>query len=281
MNLALYIQMALWLAYVLAGYRFFAFISRHALALYCTREAPQGATSSRIRLFMQNLEDEALTGPFRLRITLEPPEPIELDSLVVRAGPKKIREDRTNLHRGTWCVAFDRLPALDTWLFELDAPSTEIKVVVNIESDPNATAAKPKKKVPSLWSNLTAFFPHAGAPLPRLAVTELVLETGAFDGVAGAHATPRFGTLAWVLVLALGAQWLVTWLTLSSIACPELASISGINLGCQLSGSAFPTAEDWYLSVILVAAIVVCFWSGRRNPTPIAQGYLERSEQQH
>jgi len=272
---AFVIQVMPWVIYVLFGYQFFSFISKHAVALYLTRGTPDG---KRVRLFVQNLEDVALTGEFRLVISV--PQEIEPDTLVIRAGPKIIEEDRSRLESGVWSIGFKRLPALDTWLFELDAPN-ELPATVSLTAIAAAPDSASKKDVDGSAGVLALLskFLRKDERLPELATSSVMLLPSEADAVAGAEATPRFAAFLWVVVLALGLQYLATWTGVSSGLCQTLASWAADDkVACRSIAATFPSQVDVEFSALLLGLIVLSFLVCRRSPTPIAQGYLEKTK---
>ena len=274
---AVFWQAVFWFLYVLVGYKFFSFISQHAIALYLTRGSSDGV--GRLRLFVQNLEDVPLTGDFRLEITLPQGAPIDPSTLVIRAGPKKIKEDLFKIASGTWSILFKRLPAHDTWLFELDAESDMAASVRIIAAPPTPPQDVKEGSDASIFSVLKKILPTRTAHLPQLATSTVLLREGESHVVAGAHATPKFGALLWVLALGIGLQLLATWAIVSTDTCQILASWGGDDKGaCQSLAVAFPSQYDFYIAVSLAVFTALSFLACRRSPTPIAQGYLERTK---
>ncbi|TDR45835.1 hypothetical protein DFR29_104265 [Tahibacter aquaticus] len=266
----LFLQILPWLIYFLFGYRFLGYISKHSIALYSTRGIGAG-DKKRLRVFLQNLEDVDLDGGYRLRIEVFPHD--DLQNTAIRAGPKDIKEDSTKLHKGIWDIYFDTLPALDTWLFELDAPEIMSKVVAKLQ--PALVAAQDERAASGDAEtplNLAEVL-HLKS-LPKLATDTLVLERQQPWAVAGSYSTPRWATTFLLAALAIAGYFLaVASFVPGSCSGPVLEFVN-------CSWSRIHEYSGWvdlvYAAALVLAAILYRF-AASRQPIPIAQGYLERT----
>lgn len=261
------IQLLPWALYLLFGYRFLAYVSKHAIALYCTRaESVDG--SNVVKVFLQNVEEEALEGPYLLRIAL-PESPSPIDDRFVRAGPKSIFEYRSE--RGVWEVVFDRLPALDTWLFELRPPNDCGKVEVSLHRVAIARRLEDGSLAPVSTDDEP---PLRVLSLPSLATSSLALKHGEPWAVEGSFTTPRASTVIWVAALAIIGYMLLI-VRLLPFDCSSAKDALTL-LECVSSGT-WKHASLWDVGAValLLAATLMSRFAGRRLPLPIAQGYLE------
>jgi hypothetical protein len=265
MGIGLVVQLVIWVVYALVLGVFVRYVARHAIALYCTRAKE---TDHRARVFVQNLEEESLDGgPYTLRIELHPHAPITHS--IVRAGSKVFLENKNKLQRGIWEVHFQELPPLDTWLFEVNAPTDKCKVVVTLA--PSSDADEQAIRHTLQQHKLRPWPVNPGRSMQRLATSSLALDYKQDMAVEGSYITPHWSAVVIVGAFAVAAYLLVMWTTTPT---PDSCSPGGGLLSC-IAG--YFRSSDILTLIGLTLATLLSTIAGRRQPFPIAQGYLEKS----
>jgi hypothetical protein len=263
MGIGLIAQLTIWAVYLIIAGGLFRYVARHAVALYCTRAKNEGTL---VRVFLQNLEDESLSGKsFKLSIELQPHTAISKPC--VRAGSKTFWYDESKLRRGIFEVHFENLPPLDTWLFEIDTQHDTCKVSVKLDkSDRLIEHGRIGKKNPDSVGERD-FSSSSG-------LATLVLDHHREWTVSGSYVTPRWSVAFWLMILAISGYLLIVLALL-----PDSCAAGTDALACAWQRARnYMGLGDLGACLVLVLATWVSMIAGRRQPFPIAQGYLERTE---
>lgn len=263
MGIGLIAQLTIWAVYFIIAGVLFRYVARHAVALYCTRAKNEGTL---VRVFLQNLEDESLSGKsFKLSIELQPHTAISKPC--VRAGSKTFWYDEPKLSRGIFEVHFDNLPPLDTWLFEIDTQHESCKVSVKLDkSDRLIENGVVGKKNPDAAGERD-FSSSSG-------LATLVLDHHREWTVSGSYVTPRWSVAFRLMILAISGYLLIVLALL-----PDSCSANTDVLACGWQRVRdFMGPADIGACLMLILATWLSMVAGRRQPFPIAQGYLEKAE---
>jgi hypothetical protein len=238
----------------------FNLISQHSVAFYATRarriaETAHGRTSLldrfEVRVFLQNLEDVPLKGPYELQVNLDPD--VEFSTRpALFAGPVAFEEvQRPGL---AWVIRFRELPAYDTWLVSF-ATREACNVVVRLQE----VVSRGKDAV------------QVRRTLRVLAADTVALPASARHVRSGITSSPRLSTYAATCVLSV-AGYLIVQAWGEAPGCQQ-------RVACYLGHLSHNLASmDGVLCASIFVAVSAAYFSGRRAASPFAQGYLQPSK---